>query len=38
MEQLIFRPKVYRFDTCKEFAESFALGAEYIVIKLVDQP
>ena len=32
MEQLIFRPKVYRFDTCKEFAESFELGEEDIVL------
>ena len=34
MEQLIFRPKLYRFDTCAEFAEAFALGKDDLVLTL----
>lgn len=32
MEQLIFRPQIHRFDTCGEFADVFALGADDLVL------
>lgn len=32
MEQIIFEPKLYKFNTCKEFADSFELGATDLVL------
>lgn len=32
MEQLIFRPDIFKFSTCKEFADEFKLGAEDLVL------
>lgn len=32
MIQLIMRPELHRFDTCKEFAEAFSLGTEDLVL------
>lgn len=32
MIQVIMKPELYKFSTCKEFAEGFALGAEDLVL------
>ena len=32
MEQIIFRPKLFKFGTCREFAESFQLGSRDLVL------
>ena len=32
MEQLIMRPRIYAFDTCREFASAFDLGREDLVL------
>lgn len=32
MEQLIIRPRIYKFDTCREFAAAFDLGKEDLVL------
>ncbi|MCI6859188.1 MAG: 4-hydroxybutyrate dehydrogenase [Eubacterium sp.] len=32
MEQIIFRPKLYKFSTCKEFAENFQIGSNDLVL------
>lgn len=32
MEQLIFRPHIYKFDTCKQFLEEFPLGSGDLVL------
>ncbi len=32
MEELLFRPRIYKFDTCKEFADAFALGTEDLIL------
>ena len=32
MEQIIFRPKLYKFDDTKSFAEAFHLGKHDLVL------
>lgn len=32
MEQLIMQPRIYAFDTCREFASAFDLGREDLVL------
>ncbi len=32
MEQLIFRPRVYKFDTCKQFLEQFPLTSDDLIL------
>lgn len=32
MVQVIMKPEIFKYATCKEFAEGFALGAEDLVL------
>ena len=32
MQQLMIRPTIHKFDTAKEFAEEFAIGAGDLVL------
>lgn len=32
MEQIIFKPSLYKFSTCKEFADSFSLGERDLIL------
>ena len=40
MVQVIMKPEIFKYATCKEFAEGFALGAEDLVLtnKFIFEP